>query len=78
MLTGHTELTDMRIAVLDTIGEPDRILAGNAGELLAVREVQPGKWLVAIYREAADDGFVITALLTRRAQWLEKRVQRWP
>jgi hypothetical protein len=54
------------------------VLAGNAGELLAVREIEPGKWLVVIYRELADDGFIITALFTRRIQWLEKREQKWP
>ena len=78
ILAGHGELADMQQAVLDTVAEPERILAGGAGELLAVREVEAGKWLVVVYREMDDDGFIITALLTRRGQWLEKREQLWP
>ncbi len=79
ILTGHGELAEMQQDVLDTVAEPERILAGGAGELLAVREIEEDKWLVVIYRELDDeDGFIITALVTRRTQWLEKREQQWP
>jgi len=78
ILTGHGELHDMQHDVLDAITEPDRVLAGGAGELLAVREIEAGKWLVVVYRELDEDGFIITALLTRRTEWLEKREQLWP
>ncbi len=61
----HCELADMRLEVLDAVSEPERVLAGGAGELLAVRGVEPGKFLVAVYRELGDNGFVITAFLTR-------------
>lgn len=53
-------------------------LAAGAGELLALRETKPGKWLVAVYREFKDNGFVITAFLTRRGAALERREQLWP
>lgn len=78
ILTGHGELPEMQQAVLDTIADPERILAGGAGELLAVREIEEGKWLVVAYREMDGDGFVITAFMTRRAQALDRRTQRWP
>ncbi len=42
----HSELAGMRLEVLETIAQPVRIVAGGAGELLAVREVEPGKFLV--------------------------------
>lgn len=74
----HNELVEWRESVLETIANPARILAGNAGELLAIREVQAGKWLVVVYREEAIDGFIITAFLTRRIRSLEKRRQVWP
>ncbi len=74
----HCELVGLRPAVLETIGNPLRILAGGAGELLAVREGEAGKWLVVVYRELGDDGFVITAFLTRRMASLERRKQVWP
>ncbi len=33
----HSELAGLRLDVLETISEPDHIVAGAAGELLAIR-----------------------------------------
>ena len=74
----HSELAGLRLEVLTTIDEPLRILAGKEGELLALREVAPGKYLVVVYRELEGDGFVITAFLTRRIASLNRRTQLWP
>ena len=74
----HAELTGLRNEVLESIAHPARIIEGGAGELLAVRELQLGKYLVVVYREAVGDGFVITAFLTRRIRSLERRKQLWP
>ncbi|SRR6266545_3807464 len=74
----HGELADLRQEVLQTVAEPERIVEGKAGELLALRELENGKWLVVVYRELVDDGFVITAFLTRRLRSFEKRKQVWP
>lgn len=74
----HCELAGLRRDVLDTIARPERILAGGDGELMAVRELEEGKHLVAIYRELKGDGFLITAFLTRRIRSLSKRRQLWP
>ncbi len=74
----HSELVGLRPAVLETIANPERIYAGNAGESLAVRGVELGKWLVVVYRETGKDGFIITAFLTRRIATLERRKQLWP
>lgn len=74
----HGELSERRGDLLQTLAEPKQILLGNDGELLAMREWEPGKWLVVVYREFSDDGFVITALFTRRVRTFEKRIQVWP
>jgi len=74
----HGELADMRMEVLETVASPERILAGGEGELLAIRQVETGKFLVVVYRELEDDGFIITAFLTRRIRSLAKRKQLWP
>lgn len=74
----HAELAGYRREVLETISEPERILAGNAGELLTVRAQQDSKLMVVVYRELPADGFVITAFLTRRAASLNRRTQIWP
>jgi hypothetical protein len=49
-------------AVQETLpaeAEPEELLGGKAGELLAVRELDPSKWIVSVYCERADDGFVM-------------------
>jgi len=74
----HPEMAEYRDEVMLVIGDPYCILQGNQGELLAIREVQPDKWLVAAYRESGEDGFVITAFLTRRRNWWDRKEQVWP
>ena len=74
----HCELAGMRLEVVETVSCPLRILAGGAGELLAVREVSSGKNLVVVYREFEDDGFIITAFITSKTKLLNRRNQIWP
>lgn len=74
----HGEVSGLRELILGTVAQPERIFAGSSGELMAVREAEPAKYLVVIYRELDDDGFIITAFLTRRIKSLEKRVLVWP
>jgi hypothetical protein len=74
----HAELAEMREQVLTAVADPERILAGGEGELLAVKTIEDGKWIVVAYRELAQDGFIITAFLTRRERSLNKRSQLWP
>jgi hypothetical protein len=73
----HCELAGMRYEVLETVAQPLSIYAGTDGELLAVREIEPGKYLVVAYRELSADGFIITAFLTRRFQSLARRPLVW-
>lgn len=74
----HSELAGLRMEVLEAIADPVRVVAGNRGELLAVRELELGKHIVVVYRESESDGFVITAFVTRRLRSLERRKQLWP
>ncbi len=74
----HNELSGLKFDVLGTIEDPEKVYAGYEGEQLAARPVGQGKWVVVVYREKSDDGFVITAFLTRRIRSLEKRKQLWP
>lgn len=74
----HCELAGLRTEILETVGDPIRIVQGSDGESLAIRELELGKYLVVVYRELAADGFVITAFLTRRLRSLERRKQLWP
>jgi hypothetical protein len=47
---GHIELVNSKTDVLMVISNPQRIFEGSNGELLAIRESEPGKWLVVVYR----------------------------
>lgn len=77
IVTQHTELVQFRQEVLDTVAQPEQILAGSNEEKLAVREITSGKWLVVVYRETLDDGFIVTAFWTRRHRALAKREILW-
>jgi len=75
----HSELAGYMFEVLEAVDDPQVIYKGGADELLAVREVEPGKFLVVVYKElSVEDGFVITAFLTRRIRQLEGRKSIWP
>ena len=74
----HSELAGLRSEIMEAVANPAEIFAGNQGELLAVREVEPGKYLVVVYRESQQDGFIITAFLTRKGSTLRRRQQLWP
>ena len=76
----HPEMDGQRERVLETVAEPDMIQQGDFGELLAVRFYPETplthKFLVVAYREVgSEDGFVLTAYLTRRPS--ARRVTIW-
>ncbi len=74
----HSEMAGYYFDVLETVEEPEAIYLGNAGEYLAVREIEKGKYIVVVYKEVnSSDGFIITAFLTRRKKQLEKRKKIW-
>ncbi len=78
ILQRHQDLATIQSEVLVTVSNPARILTGDEGELLAIRELEPEKWLVVVYRELIEDGFIITAYPTRRLSSLNRRQQLWP
>ncbi len=58
--------------------EPEAIYDGKAGECITVKEIEIGKYIAVVYRELSkEDGFVITAFLTRRGRQLERRRKIW-
>lgn len=73
----HCELAGLRLEVVETVKNPSQIFAGNLGELIALREMGKGKYLVVIYRELQRDGFIITAFLTKRIKSLSRRKRIW-
>ena len=73
----HSELAGMRFEILETVEQPNHIYQAGGGELLAIKEIDTGKFLVVVYREINEDGFIITAFLTRRIKSLQRRELIW-
>lgn len=75
----HSEMAGYYFDVLEAIEEPEAIYEGKADELIAVKEIETGKYIGVIYKETSkEDGFVITAFLTRRIKQIERRTKIWP
>ena len=74
---GHPEMAGYYFEVLEAVGEPEAIYAGNDDECIAVRNLKDEKYIIVIYKVFDDDGFVITAFLTKRIKQMEKRRRIW-
>ena len=75
----HSEMAGHFFEVLEAVEDPEAIYEGGREELIATREVEPGKHLIVIYKELSkSDGFVITAFLTTRIKQIERRRRLWP
>ena len=62
IVENHDEVGGYYDAVLETVADPDLIVAGYRGSLVAVRSYGRRRYLHVIYREVtSDDGFIITA-----------------
>lgn len=74
----HSEMAGYYYEVLETIDEPEKIYEGKMGECIAVRKIEENKYIVVIYKEIKrEDGFIITAFLTKRKKTLERRRTLW-
>ncbi len=67
----HSEMAGYYFEILETIENPEAIYEGKTGEYIAEREVEKDKYILVIYNEFNnEDGFVITAFLTRQKKQL--------
>ena len=74
----HSEMAGYYFEVLETIKDPEIIYEGKYEELIAIKTIEEGKFLVVMYKEIdKKDGFVITAFLTRKKKQLERRKKLW-
>jgi hypothetical protein len=61
------DLRGRREDVLMVVEDPDFVLRGYGGALLAVKGYGRGRYLVVVYKElSSHDGFIITAYFTSR------------
>ena len=72
----HDYMSGNMDKVLETLAEPERIIAGEHGESLALRDYASTtitrKTVVVVYRDEPD-GFVITAFFTSRPDKIERK-----
>jgi len=73
----HPNLSNKLKKVLNTVKNPEGILKGTNGELLAISQLSKRSYLVVIYKETEDDGFIITAYDTTDKEWLFKKELIW-
>ena len=60
-LAGHYD------EVLRTVSEPDFIMRGYGGALIAMKGIAQDRYLAVVYKEVSrEDGFIITAYPVRR------------
>ena len=75
----HSELAGYYFEVFETVNEPKAVYEGKLGELIAVKELEIGKFMVVVYKEVSkEDGFIITVFLTRKIRQIERRNKLWP
>lgn len=66
------------LIVMNVIENPDAILQGDVGELLAIKKHGTKAWIVVPYKEIGNkDGFVLTAYQTTDSRWLFQREILW-
>jgi hypothetical protein len=75
IVENHDDVAGYYDDVLETIEDPDFILRGHGGALVAVTALGRRKYLAVIYREVSrNDGFVITAYFTTV---LDRKLIQW-
>src|SRR6266571_245173 len=77
----HPNLQGWRARVLETVETPEFVILGRHSEFLAVRpysHLGKTRFLVVVYREMGEDGFIITAVLISDVRSLKKRGVVWP
>jgi len=78
--TGHPEVADYYYEILETIENPDVIYEGTNDAQIAIRRIKEGldKFVIVIYKEtSSEDGFIITAYISKKEQEFIKKKILW-
>ena len=81
VVESHDYMAGNRDLVGETVEEPDSIVRGRKGELIALRHYDATsiseKHVVAVYREFEEDGFLITAFMTSAPETILRKGVIW-
>lgn len=65
IVENHDDLASYYDEILQTVENPDLILKGYKGALIALKKIKEWLYLSVVYKEVSEkDGFVITAYFT--------------
>jgi len=77
IVENHDDLAGHYEEVLEAVEDPDYIVKGYRGALIALKRHGKGKFLAVIYKEiGTTDGFIITAYFTKKIK-LQEEVILW-
>ncbi len=75
IVENHDDMAGYYEDVIEVLENPDLILNGYNGSLIAVKEYGQKRYLSVIYRELSqDDGFVISAYFTSK---VDRKKAKW-
>jgi hypothetical protein len=67
IVENHDDMAGYYDDVLETVENPDIVVRGYQGSLIAVRGYGRRQYLAVVYRQvSAEDGFIITAYFTNK------------
>lgn len=67
IVENHDEMAAYYDDALAVVEDPEFVLRGHRGSLIAARGYGRNRYLMVIYKElSTDDGFVVTAYFTRK------------
>lgn len=76
IITNHPEMEDFTSEIPNVISDPDFLFQGEKDEYISVTG-RKSFFLVIVYKEEKEDGFVITAFKTKSIKYLQKRKILW-
>jgi hypothetical protein len=75
IVENHDEVAGYYDEVLNTVSDPEVVLPGHSGSLVAVRNYGQHRYLCVIYRQLSpSDGFIITAYFSRE---IDRKKAKW-
>lgn len=65
IVESHDYLAGRYDDILDVVQDPDLVIRGYGGVLVAIRGIARGQYLAVVYKEISrEDGFIISAYIT--------------
>lgn len=77
IIENHDDLAGYYDDVLAAVEEPDYITKGYRDALVALKEIEKGRFVAVIYKEVGkEDGFIVTAYFASKVK-LQKEEVLW-